>query len=255
MRVTEPVDAEQPAAEVPPYRGLLAVDAEAFSERPSVQQSEVNAEIEQTLAAAFGRAGLTDAWNDRRFPAHTGDGYVLGLPHGWLPRLLHPLLSELQTELRHRNGMRPASEAPLRLRVSLHIGAVPDGGLPNDGVGRPMTETHRLLDCEELRRALRESHPDVTFVAAIVSRRVYEDVVQAGYTALHPAQFRPVDVTVKGFTERAYLHVPEPSSAGLPATAAPHREPPPLASGNSIRGDRIIIHGDVVGRDKHVHGG
>jgi hypothetical protein len=64
-----------------------------------------------------------------------------------------------------------------------------------------------------------------------------------------------VDVTVKGFEERAYLHVPQPSSIGRPGASAPRQQPPAPDSGNSISGGRVVIHGDVVGRDKHVHGG
>jgi hypothetical protein len=75
-----------------------------------------------------------------------------------------------------------------------------------------MTDTHRLLDSDQARRALAESDPAVTFLAAIVSRRVFEDVVEAEFTILRPTQFDEVVAEAKGgFTQRAYLYVPVPS--------------------------------------------
>lgn len=85
-------------------------------------------------------------------------------------------------------------------------------GRDSDGVGRPMTDTHRLLDSVQARHALDDSDPSVTFLAAIVSSRIFEDVVEAGYTALRPTQFEEVVAHAKGgFAQRAYLHVPAPS--------------------------------------------
>ena len=215
-----------PAAESPPapapdapapepggpttYRAVLVVDARGFSGTTSAQQADTSAEIVEVLEAAFRRAGLAAEWQERQFRprAHTGDGYIVGLRPEVLPRLLHPFLRELQDELRERDRRRPRSQAQLRLRASIHVGP-----LPAEGVGQPMTDTHRLLDSDELRQALARSHQDVTFLAAIISKRVFEDWVRGGHTGLHPAHFTSVAVEVKTFREEAYLYVPEPSLA------------------------------------------
>jgi RNA polymerase sigma factor (sigma-70 family) len=199
-----------PAGILPPYRAVLAVDAESFSDRTSVWQSPLNARIKQVLEAAFHRAGLADAWQDRRFSMHTGDGYLVGLLPEHLPRLIHPFLRELDAELRERDYRRLASEPRLRLRASIHVGPLPDDG---SGDGKPMRDAHRLLDSAEVRRALDQLREDQAFLAAILSRRVFEDVVAAGYTALHPSQFGQIVVTAKRFVEPGYLYVPSVGAA------------------------------------------
>jgi len=236
--------------DLPPYRAILVVDARSFSERPSAQQAELSARVERVLHAAFVRAGLADAWVDRRFAAHTGDGYIVGLPPERLPHLLHPLLRELQAELHEEDLRRSTREPRLRLRASIHVGPVPDRGLANDGVGKPMTDTHRLLDCDHVRRCLGETHEDVTFLAAIVSERAYADAVEGGYTGLHPAQFIEVVASAKRFTERAYLHVPQlsghllRSGLGEPAEAPVERpaEVVPVEPARTVRdiGDQLL---------------
>jgi hypothetical protein len=211
MNPPDPVDHSTANSHgLPPYRAVLIVDAEGSSRRSSARQSQLSAQIPSLLATAFERAGMTAAWNDRRFSAHTGDGYIVGLLPEWLPQLIHPFLRELQTELRERSLLH---EQPLRLRASVNVGPLPDRGEPNDGVGKPMTETHRLLDSDETRDALRETHEEVTFLVGILSQRVFEDAVVGGFTYLHPAQFTRVSVNTKGFAQTAYLYVPEPSRA------------------------------------------
>jgi hypothetical protein len=196
----------RPADGTPPeYRAVLVVDAEGFSGTTSSQQAQTSAEIVEVLEAAFARAGLADAWRDRRFRprAHTGDGYIVGLRTETLPRLLHPLLRELQRELRERDRRRPRTQAELRLRASVHVGP-----LPELGVGQPMTETHRLVDSDVLRAALHGPYRDATFLAVMVSKRVFEDWVAAGHTDLDTSQFQKVLVKVQGFEQEAYLYVP-----------------------------------------------
>jgi hypothetical protein len=218
------------------------VDAAGFSDCSSVQQTLLNARIVQVLEAAFTRAGMAAVWEARRFPSHTGDGYIIGMPPEDLPSVLHPLLRDLQSELWLLDQRRLAKEPRLRLRASVHVGP-----LPNSGVGAAMTETHRLLDSEQVRDALKLSHEEVTYLAVIVSERVYQDAVRAEYTDLHPAQFRAVEATTKRSVERAYLYVPQPSSAAAPAPPSP---PPVNGRGVHIHGDKI--RGDKVHGDKHV---
>lgn len=78
-----------------------------------------------------------------------------------------------------------------------------------------MVDTHRLLDCEPVRRLLEDSDQEVTFVAATISSRVYEDVVVSGYSAKAPTEFVTVPVRVKTYQGTAFLHVPKPSGGLL----------------------------------------
>jgi hypothetical protein len=211
---------------LPSYRAVLAVDAERSTDLTSAQMAQVSEDIVRVLEAAFVRAGLADDWKERRFQiqAHRGDGYVVGLLPERLPRLLHPFLRELQEELRRRDRRRLSGQGRLRLRASVHVGPLPDAGGWTDGVGKPMADTHRLLDSEEVRQMLRETYREVTFLAVIVSCRVFEDVVQAGFTDLHPDEFREIIAAVptKRFAEKAYLYLPQHSTD---RTAGAHSDP------------------------------
>jgi class 3 adenylate cyclase len=262
MRVPTASDSDSPGdRDLPGYFAVLAIDTRGFSENSSAVQTELNTVIVGVLAAAFARAGLSDAWRDRRFPSHTGDGYLVGLRPRVLPRLVDPFLRELQDELYDRNRRRLHADPPLRLRASLHVGPLPDRGRPNDGVGKPMTDVNRLLDSAPVRQALEDSDEEVTLLAAIVSARVYEDVVLGGYTPdLPQSQFEEVEVAVKGFRERAYLHVPRPSRARRPAAPPPRTTdddeasadgPPPGRSGIFVKGD-FHNRGNAAGRDVNL---
>jgi len=199
---------------LPPYRAVLAVDAEGSTDVPSARMGQMSEDIVHVLAAAFSRAGLASSWAGRRFQiqAHRGDGYVVGLPTETLPKLLHPFLRDLQAELRARDGQRQASQPRLRLRASIHVGPLPDDGGWTAGVGKPMAETHRLLDSDKVRDLLRQTHQEVTFLAVIVSKRVFEDVVEARYSELHPDEFSKVDAIAKQFAAEAYLYLPQHST-------------------------------------------
>jgi hypothetical protein len=210
--------------ELPPYRAILVVDAEGYGRLPSARQSRVSEQIGQLLEAAFEYAGMAAAWDDRRFAAHFQGTFVLGLDPRWLPRLVHPLLQVLQDVLREP---RPVRDQPPRLRASIHVGPLQDRGEPSDGVGQPMTDTHRLVDSEAVRRALRETHEDVTFLVAILSSRVFEDVVLSGYGNLHPSQCTKVVATANGRSQEAYLYVPVPSRAREDSADSDQKAAPP----------------------------
>lgn len=202
---------------LPPYRALLIVDAKDFTGNPSVQHAQIAAEIPALVEEAFGRAQLSEIWDTIRFSAHTGDGVALGFPPEYLPYLVHPLLDELQRVLKERNTKAGRYDALIRLRASLHVGPLPDSGEERvgDGDGKPRNDAHRLLDSVAVKAMLAGSSDHVTYVAAILSQRVFEDVVQAGYAGRHPDHFIPVRATVPGknFGEDAWLYVPEPSGS------------------------------------------
>jgi hypothetical protein len=247
--------------ELPPCRAVFAVDTEKFTRNPGARQPELSDAIPELLGSAFARCGLADIWNDRRFPQGTGDGYVFGVPEERSSFLVHPLLDRLQEVLaKHDKRLRSQDRSlRLRLRVAIHIGHVPDSGEQRESVGTPMNDTFRLLGSEVLRQELAGSNPDITLLAAIVSQRVFEDVVRGGFTpGLPPDRFRPViaEVAGKEFVQPAWIYVPKPSrSSALPSHSAAAQAPAagapawPTSGGTTIQGDigRAITGGNFSG--------
>lgn len=200
----EPLIGPRFSRNLDPYHVLLAVDIEHFCSRPNQQLPELSSSVPRILEEAMRRSGLD--WSERRFPQGFGDGFVLGLPPERAPHLLDPFL-------RHLHSVLAEERNHLRMRVSIHLGTLPDSGgqQPADGVGKAMNDVHRLLDCEPLRDALAQTDPESTLLIAIISDRVLTDVVEAGYSALTRGQLAPVRAQVKEFSENAWLYVPVPS--------------------------------------------
>jgi hypothetical protein len=228
---------------LPPYRGIFAVDTERFTGNPSAHQPDLSAAVQQVLGMALERCGHHQIWEQRRFPQGTGDGYLFGVLPEVLPFLLSPFLSALDETLAEKDdALRAINRGTrLRLRVSVNVGPVPDSGDEiRDRIGHPMNTTFRLLDSRPVKNALKVSNPDVTLMAVIVSQRVFDDVIRAGYTpALHPDQLEQVTAEVPGkdFAEPAWLYIPRPSrltcredgdTSGAPSE--PPRNPGPSGS-------------------------
>lgn len=220
-----------------PTGALFAVDAERYSGNPSAQlpllKSSLGRVVEQTLS----HPSVGNIWNQLRIRESTGDGMVFMVAMEVLPflvdpwlNLLHSALTDMDEEVR-----RHSREMRLRLRVSMHLGPVPGVGsdVP-DPASTPMNEVFRYLDAAPTRDALRDSNPDVTFLAALLSQRVFEDVVVAGYSGLHADQFTQVVATVpeKDFAHPAWLYVPGASSVrrGTPPNPEDDAKTPPAAS-------------------------
>lgn len=207
---------------LPPYRAVLVVDAERYSRASSLNQRALSGKIPAVLEAAFHRAGLADQWERASFPQSTGDGFVVGVDPAYLGRLVHPLLGEIQHVLEGVQDEFAVLDRSLRLRLraGIEVGPLHDTGGADglDGVGHAMTETHRLVDSPPVRAALSESAPDITLLSAIISRRVYQDAVQGGYTGLARDHFHAAHAAIpaKEFSAEAYVYVPRPS--GNPAT-------------------------------------
>ncbi|MET7639519.1 hypothetical protein [Streptomyces sp. NPDC005438] len=198
--------------ELPPYRGLVAVDAKDFTGHQAIEHGSISEAIPELLRASLERAELPDVWEGRRFPNSTGDGYVFGFEPAVLPFIIHPWLRVLQEVLVEYN-VHSLGVRPIRLRVSLHVGPLPDSGRESDGNGTPRNDTHRLLDSRPVKAMLAASSQNVTQVAAILSDRCFQDAVVSGYTGRHMDHFIEVPATVEGktFAQRAWLYVPTPS--------------------------------------------
>ncbi|WP_411144886.1 hypothetical protein [Streptomyces sp. x-80] len=197
---------------LPPYRGIVAVDAKDFTGYPAIEHGAISRLIPQLLQESFQRAELGYVWADRRFPNSTGDGYVFGFDPAAMPFVIHPWLGTLQNVLTEFN-VNSTGAVRIRLRVSLHIGPLPDSGEEYDGNGTARNDTHRLLDSRPVKAILASSSENITQVAAILSDRCYQDAVAGGYVGRHSDYFIEVPATVEGkrFEQRAWLHVPAPS--------------------------------------------
>jgi hypothetical protein len=197
---------------LPPYRGILAVDAKGFTGRPAIEHEAVSRAVPELLKTALARAELRDLWEDRIFPASTGDGYVFGFDPRRMPFVIHPFLLTLQDVLTDFNVLSHGT-VPIRLRVSLHVGPLPETGDEFSGNGTARNDTHRLLDSRPVKAVLAAHNENITHVAAILSDRCYEDTVAGRYTGLHPDHFVEVAATVEGkpFSQRAWIYVPQPS--------------------------------------------
>lgn len=232
--VNVPRRARRSGTPMPPYRAVLAVDAEKFSRTSSRHQQLLNNSIRDALEIAFRDSGLAGLWENASFPQHTGDGYVVGVDPEHLALLVNPLLGELQEVLADMQPVLAYEDRTLslRLRAAIGVGPLPDSGGEEhgDGVGSAMTETHRILDSAPLRRALKESDPDVTYLVAGLSGRVFDDAVQGGYVGLKPAEFRPADASIpdKDFQAEVYIYTPRPSdgAGGDESGSSTGTEPP-----------------------------
>lgn len=243
QRIVGPYTHSRP---LPPYRGILAVDAKDFTGRPAIEHEAVSRAVPELLKTALSRAELRDLWEHRRFPASTGDGYVFGFDPSRLPFVIHPLLLTLQDVLTDFNVLSHGA-VPIRLRVSLHVGPLPETGDEFSGNGTARNDTHRLLDSRPVKAVLASHRENITQVAAILSDRCYEDAVASGYTGRHPDHFVEVAATVDGkpFSQRAWIYVPQPSGPLYeePADAEPTQEPAREAVRPPERDDTQTSHG------------
>ncbi|SES36667.1 hypothetical protein SAMN04487818_111143 [Actinokineospora terrae] len=186
--------------ELPPYRAILVVDVKDFAGRLGREQAALTGLVPRVLVRALEVCGLGAEWGRASLSVSTGDGWVLGLRSGLLPRLLNPFLPALQEVL--SDGVR--------MRATIHIGPLTGGRSITAGSGMARVQAHRLLDAGPVRALLERSGPG-TKVAAVVSERAYVDAVLSGYANDDPGLYVPVPVRVKSFAQTAYLRVPVPT--------------------------------------------
>ncbi|MCX5411269.1 hypothetical protein [Streptomyces sp. NBC_00059] len=258
---------------LPPYNALFAVDAKDFTGLPALQHGPVSQLIPELVDQALERSGLHELRDSKRFPANTGDGVVFGFDPALLPFVLWPFLGVLDDILGAYNNQCVGPR--IRLRASVHVGPLPETDGPGDGNGTARNDAHRLLDSRPVKAILAAASDQVTHLAAIISQRVYEDVVLGAYTGLHPDRCVEVPATVEGkiFSQRAWLYVPSPSgnliqagvqsgeefSTTTDASAgqeqAPPSEPVTRYSGNTQHvGEGAAVMGNI-GRDFTYTGG
>lgn len=202
---------------LPPYRGILAVDFVKFTGNRDRYLPMLSTMIPKVLEKAFIRCGQEHVWQEKRFPELSGDAYVFGVVPEYLPFLIDPFLDSLQDTLReeYAPSLRAADRAlTMRLRIAIHVGPIPDGSeWRQERTGKTTNDAFRLLNSDRLREEMTCTDPEVTLVGAIVSDRVFQDVVAGGYTAVHESQFRRVTAEVpgKGFQQEAWIYIPRQS--------------------------------------------
>lgn len=202
--------------ELPSNLAVLVVDCKEFSKYDDMRQGQLVPVIQDVLEKASQRCGLPQLWSELCFPSTRGDGYQFGFDQKYLPYVVNRYPEALQAELYEINHQRLIRDGlRLRMRLGLHYGPVPayDERQSDSPVGTIMNDTHRLVECDQLRSALEASDPDVTMLAAALSESVVNDVVRNGYSGRSEAEFVRVEATVKGksFDAAAYLRVPSPS--------------------------------------------
>jgi hypothetical protein len=226
---------------LPSMRTLLVVDTEGFTRNRDVDLPGMHTEIRHAVEMACERSGLAETWKAVRFLQGTGDGILAALPHDAMIPLIYPFIDHLQTVLAESAPRLRARGLRLRLRVALHAGLVDDEDPVTAGISTATNDVNRMLDCEPLRAALRDSHPDVTFVAVITSEEAFERFVRGGHTKIQPSQFTKVRATVKQFDQPAFVYIPTPSQRTHTDVRAPQDEgdsvPPPTPTGGMSFGN------------------
>ncbi|MFI0482524.1 hypothetical protein [Actinomadura sp. 9N215] len=190
------------------YCAFVTYDIERFSAHSEAQYRSVQGTLEQAVETAFALSSLTGLWASAT-RERGGDGALAVMSHQALPQLIDAFPAQLQRILRDLDPDLRARRARIRLRVAVDAGLVDDVHTAS----APKIKVSRLVDSPALRDALTRSHPDVTFVALLLSAEVFTHYVAGGRTKLHPAQFTPCQVRVKTFEHTGYLHVPVPSLA------------------------------------------
>jgi hypothetical protein len=232
-RAVESTQAAELDHKFPSYLAVLAVDAKGFTGEPSSAHQKISELIPALVGGVLAECGLQEMWEDPQFYGSTGDGFAIGLPTQALPTLVFPFLDRLQDCLADHDQRRLHHEPRIRLRVSLNVGPLPTDAPERylAGNGTERNNTHRLLDSVPIKAVLAATSPDVTFAAAILSDRLFQDVVVGRYTSLHPDNFIPVTATVEGktFGQQAWVYVPRLSGSlltvGLPMVSKVGVEP------------------------------
>jgi hypothetical protein len=206
--------ADEPVV-LPPYRGVLVVDAKEFGSNSDVGQALLSEAIPDVVTRAFERAGLAHVWENVLFPHNTGDGLGIGFDTRHLPAVVGRLFDALQDVLAEKDRRLRAHgrRVRLRMRASLNVGPVfepaSEGGPAV--VGSTVITTHRLLDAPAVREVLVRSDPEQTFLAVALSQRVFDDVLASEFACLPASRVVPAFVRVKEFAGTVYIYVPNPS--------------------------------------------
>ena len=202
-------------------RLCVAVDIESYSSRSTPDQIDLQNRLLWALVQACHVAGVSPARCDRQ---PSGDGMIVILPAGLderrvLTGMVLGLLSALS-----RVNEDPGPAGRMRLRVSLGQGSIQMGA--TGYTSQAVIIVARLLDCTELRQALKDNQ--TADVAVIVTSDLYEDLFSQGYGGLSAGGFREVHVSIpaKNFSRTGWIQVPGSPPRAL--EVPPYQENPDL---------------------------
>jgi hypothetical protein len=139
-------------------------------------------------------------------PEDTGDGFRLLLPNSAVrhTRVISTFVTGLDAALKRYNSGSANQYHRMRLRLCFDFGLVRsrNGGWE----GTALVRAKRLIDAASLRDALAVNTG--ADLVAIVSRQLYELVVQEGAEIYSPDKYQETRVSEKGFDDRAWLLFP-----------------------------------------------
>jgi len=184
-------------------RLCVAVDIESYSSRSTPDQIDLQNRLLWALVQACHVAGVRPARCDRQL---SGDGMILILPSGVDERrVLTGVALGLLSAL-FRVNENPGPGGRMRLRVSLGQGSIQVGA--TGYASQAVIVVARLLDCPELRQALKDNQ--AADAAVIVTPDLYEDLFSQGYGGLPAGGFREVQVSIpaKNFSHTGWIQVP-----------------------------------------------
>ena len=179
------------------HRIAFGVDVVGYSDRGVPGQDEVQTRLAGMAQCVLDRLGVS--WPDTDHQ-EAGDEVKLALPSDCeLHRVLPLLLNGWRAVVVDDNARHPGDR--IRLRLAIAAGPLRRSALGL--VGKQIIEAGRLLNSSILRDAANE-HPDVDLVA-LISDRVYDDVVGSGYPGLDPRHFAKRAVENKTYQGTAWL--------------------------------------------------
>ncbi|GAB3742720.1 hypothetical protein GCM10027598_74960 [Amycolatopsis oliviviridis] len=207
-------------------RTIVVVDVAGFTapERTSLDRLAIRQGLYEVLKTAFAGSDVDFgecAVEDR------GDGALILMPPGTEEAVVADRLPDrIAVALRRYNHTR-TPQAWMRLRVSLNFGDVHHDG--TGWGGEAIDTAFRILDAQ----ATKEKFADTSLMAMISSRRFFDEVI-ARDPGLLPELYTPVEVSVKAFTETAYLRLHGEGSP--PVTEQPGT---PVAGGDLLAASTV----------------
>jgi len=193
-----------PGTGQPRVRLCLAADIERYSRFANPEAMLAQERLLDVLRRARAHAGVDES---AVLTEGAGDSQFAILPDGLDETRVVPLLIEGAAQAMREVNRGLDEHQRLRIRMAMDRGLLTPS--VNGWVGSATIAVHRLLDSPPLRAAL-TVHDRADHVV-MVSRTLFQDVVRHGYHGLIPDAFTEIDVDIpgKGFSERAWLFVPD----------------------------------------------
>ena len=179
----------------------MAVDIVGFGnhERDDEVQLYVRGALYAMLERAFNGSAIPwiSCYREDR-----GDGALILIdPEISLMALFDPLITRLQSELRHHNKMS-SEAARIQLRIALHAGYVHADA--NGLAGTTLVHLFRLLDAPQFKQRLAAAPIGL---AVIVSDFLYDIVLSDSYGLVDSSEYHPLYVNLKETRTRAWVNL------------------------------------------------